>query len=283
MILKKFALILASIWVTNLGSLAYAQTNDTIQDKIVLNNWERFSVNLGGFIAGVNTGFRLGSKQLGIGVDIKLEDALGLKASNFVFRGDAMYRFGQTKKHGVKFGYFGFSRAAYKVLETELELGDKVYPIGTEISSIFDLSIFNFSYDYTFFGDNRVNLGTSIGLFIMPLKFRLDVSGVTEETTNLLAPLPVFGLRSDFSISSKLFLKHGLEILYLQAGDYTGILMDLNVRLEYNPWKHFGFGTGINMYRMKVEVDGNDFDHSKFVGNIEMGYTGMQFYGRYLF
>jgi len=280
---KKITLIIVSIWFTTLSSLSYAQINDTVQDKIVPNNWERFSINLGGFIAGVNTGLRLGSKQLGVGVDIMLEDALGMKATDFVFRSDAMYRFGHTKKHSVKFGYFSFSRSAYKVLETELELGDHVFPIGTEINSLFDLSIFNFSYDYAFYNDDRVNLGASLGLFFMPLKFRLDVSGVTEEAATLFAPLPVIGLRSDFSINPKLFLKHGLEVLYLQTSEYTGILTDFNIRLEYNPWKHFGIGIGVNMYRMKVEVDGADYDHSRFVGNVEMGYTGMLFYGRYLF
>jgi len=281
--MKKITLIIVSIWFTTLSSLSYAQTNDTVQDKIVPNNWEQFSINLGGFIAGVNTGLRLGSKQLGVGVDIKLEDALGMKASDFVFRSDAMYRFGHTRKHSVKISYFSFRRAAYKVLEAELELGNKVYPIGTEINSVFDLSIFNFSYDYAFYDDERVNLGVSLGLFFMPIKFKLDVSDITEEATSLFAPLPVIGLRSDFSVSPKLFLKHGLEVLYLQTNDYIGILMDFNVRLEYNPWKHFGFGIGVNMYRMRIEVDGEDYDYSKFVGNIEMGYTGMLFYGRYLF
>ena len=48
--------------------------------------WERFSLNVGGFIATVNSDFRFGTKSAGL--DISPEDALGLDSSIFVFRAD---------------------------------------------------------------------------------------------------------------------------------------------------------------------------------------------------
>ena len=59
--------------------------------------WNRFSVSLGGFLATYNSGIILGSKQLGLGLQIDIEDALGLKTTTFAFRGRVDYKFGKSK------------------------------------------------------------------------------------------------------------------------------------------------------------------------------------------
>jgi len=141
------------------ASISFAQEKDSVQSIETPESWDQFSVSLGGFIAGVNTGVRFGNEQLGLGIDIKLEEALGMQASNFVFRSDAMYRFGEKKKHSIKAGYFSFTRSAEKILDTELEVGDHVFPIGTDISSRFDFTIFNAMYDYAFFNNKKSQFG----------------------------------------------------------------------------------------------------------------------------
>ena len=43
--------------------------------------WERFSFNLGGFITSLNSEVRIGVEQLGAGIVVDVEDALGLDSS----------------------------------------------------------------------------------------------------------------------------------------------------------------------------------------------------------
>ncbi len=269
--------------VIGMNSVSSAQEKDSLKNIEPVETWGRFTVNLGGFIAGVNTGVRFGNEQLGLGIDIKLEEALGMQASNFVFRSDAMYRFGEKKKHSIKAGYFSFTRSAEKILDTELEVGDHVFPIGTDITSRFDFAIFNAMYDYAFFNDKRVNLGVSLGFFIMPTRFEIGVSGVKDESTEFVAPLPVLGLRTDFVITPKFYLKQSIEVLYLRIDNFTGSILDVNLRLEYNTWKHIGFGMGINMYKLAIEGKAESYPGIDMVGSIEIGYTGLQLYGRCYF
>lgn len=49
--------------------------------------WEQFGVDIGVFLSAVDSHFRIGS---GIGLDVDVEDLLGLETTNSVFRADAM-------------------------------------------------------------------------------------------------------------------------------------------------------------------------------------------------
>ena len=72
--------------------------------------WERFSVSLGGFGALSNSDIRVGTNVLGAGLDINVEDALGMSTSQGSARIDALYRIGEKRRHRVGLGYFALSR-----------------------------------------------------------------------------------------------------------------------------------------------------------------------------
>ena len=244
--------------------------------------WDRFSVRFGGFMAGYNSGITIGSKQLGLGLVIDIEDALGLKVSSFAFRGNAEYKFGDSKRHTVMVGYFGINRNAKKILEDSLQLGEIIYPIGTEITSKFDLSIIRLKYDYAFYQDDRVSIGATFGLFIMPVNFSVKAPGAEDQITNFTAPLPLIGLRTDFQINNKLYLRQSAELLYLPFETFTGSLLDLSIMLEHKTFKNIGFGLGINSNRLNITIKNVD-SKIDFFGDVRMDYTGLLFYGRYFF
>lgn len=278
-------LILSLILIVFLVSpFINAQENISDNKSDTLNySWERFSFSLGGFITGLNSDILIGSQQVGLGVSVNLEDALGLKTSTLVLRGTLEYHLGKRGRHSTRFGYFGLFRNASKVLESEIEIGDETFPVGTEVNSKFDLQIYKGAYDYSFYMDDRVKLSITFGLFIMPISFSTSALGISEEVAEFIAPLPVLGLGTNFAITPKLFLKQSIEILYLEISNFKGSITDVNLRLEYNPWKHFGFGLGINSYRLNISIYENDNTFLDFAGSIKTSYTGMLFYGKYYF
>ena len=260
-----------------------AQKTDSVSSLIKEYDENRFIFSAGGFISGVNSGVRIGSKQLGAGLDINLEDALGLDATNFIFRLNSMYVFGKKRRHGIKGSYFAFLRSAYKKLETEIEFEDVIYPIGTELNSTFNFSIIKLAYDYAFFADDRINMGLSAGLYIMPITFSITVVGEPKnQIADFIAPLPYAGLRSDFKILPKLFLKQGMDVLYVKFDNYSGAILDINIRIEHNTWKHFGFGGGLDFYKVMVRSETNSGSYD-FVGNVQISYSGVLLYAKYYF
>lgn len=245
--------------------------------------WEKFSVSLGGFITGLSTDILYGSEQLGLGLAINMEDALGLETSSFVLRGETDYNFGKRERHQIGLRYFGFFRNSVKVLESEITIGDQVYPIGSEIDSRFDMQIFKTTYKYAYFIDSRVKLGASIGLYIMPINFSISSLGSLEEASKFIAPLPVLGLDAEFAITPKLLVKQGIDVLYLQIEEFKGTITDVNFRIEYNPWKHIGFGVGYDSYLMSIKNANPGSGIFDFVGSFKSGYTGILFYGKFFF
>lgn len=268
------------IFLTLFVNSTHALSQDVDSVSKYPNSWDRFSVSFGGFLASYSSGITIGSKQLGLGVQIDIEDALGIESSTLAFRGRANYKFGKTRRHSTSFGYFGIIRNAKKVLDEELVIGNIIYPIGTELNSKYDLTILRAKYDYSFFQDNRISLGASFGLFIMPVNLTVTAISQEEHKTQFTAPLPLLGIRTDFKITEKLYLNQSVEILYLSFSDFKGGILDLNVALEHKTFEHIAFGLGVNSNRVNMEFKNLDSSVG-FFGDIRMDYTGLLFYGKY--
>jgi hypothetical protein len=279
---KIFLGLLLLIALSDLALQAQDPEKETGKDSLEYH-WETFSVSLGGFLAGIKSDISISGSEMGLGININLEDALGLSTSTFAFRGEAEYNFGSRRRSHVRMSYFGLIRNSNKTLETEVEIGNSVFPIGTELSSKFNLYIIRGLYDYAFFKDERISLGVSGGLYVLPVRFAIATENTIDESTSFIAPLPVIGVRNAFLITPKIAIKQSVEVLYIKISNYQGSISDLNIWLEYNPFKHLGFGLGYNTFQLNFNSNQSVENDRNFDGSIETGYTGLLFYGRYFF
>lgn len=244
--------------------------------------WERFSVSFGGFLSGLSSDLNIGSKQLGVGVNINLENALGLETNSTVLRSEAEYWFGKTRRHAARFAYYGFYRKAQKQLTDDLQIGDVTFTSGTTLASSFDLEVFKFDYAYAIYMDERVKLNATLGFFFLPLSFSASADENENTAFSFTAPLPALGFRTTFAVTPNIYIIQNIEVLYLSVGSYTGSMTDLNIKAEYTPWNHFGVGLGLNSYKLNFTKTAPD-TYLDFVGTIKTGYTGLMFYVKYFF
>jgi hypothetical protein len=246
--------------------------------------WERFSLNLGGFVTTLNSDLRIGSKSSGVGIDVNGEDALGLDSSITVFRADAVYRFTSNRRHRFDLSYLDLRRGATKTLQADIQIKDQTFSAGTTVDSLFDLKIIRGAYSYSLFQDERLDLGLSAGVYVAPIKIRLSSSrtGAAEEES-ITAPLPVLGLRFDFAITPKFFLKQNIDFFYLQYQNFQGSLVDAKIALEYNVWKHLGFGIAYDYLRIQVKAEGQNYPGIDMVGKLQFGLGGLLLYGKFYF
>ena len=97
------------------------------------------------------------------------------------------------------------------------------------------------------------------------------------------APLPGVGLRFDYAITPKLFLRQGVEFFYLEYQNFKGHMTNSSIRLEYNAWKHIGLGIGYDAFRLRIEAKGEDYPEIDLKGSVEFEYAGILVYGKVYF
>ena len=243
--------------------------------------WDKFSISAGGFLTTMNSDLQIGSEKLGLGILVNLEDALGLQTSTFVFRSEAEYFFGRKNRNQVLLSYFSINRRADKTIGSDIEIGNTVYPLGTLISSKFNLSVIKAGYAYSFYKDKRVMLNAKAGLYMMPVSFTIEAFKVQK--ADFIAPLPLLGIESRFYITPKLILRQSVDVLYVKFSVFEGSISDILFFLDYKPVKHLGIGMGFNAFRIRFE----GYDNNKYLGDIEgtikTGVSGLMLYGRYFF
>lgn len=198
--------------------------------------WEKFGVNLGVFVASTDSTFRIGT---GIGLDIDVENLLGLDATNTVFRTSVLWRFSDNRRHRLDFNWFSFKRDGTRQILDDITIenkeGEKItIEAGSTVNGFFDLDIYEVAYSYSFFQDERIDLAAGIGFYIMPIDFGLRVTGLADEegSQDFTAPLPVVGLRMDFALTPQWFIRTGSQLFYLEYDSFRGAVVDFRAAVE---------------------------------------------------
>ena len=139
---------------------------------------------------------------------------------------------------------------------------------GTLVETTFNYQIIRAAYSYSFFQDDRMDLAGSFGLFVMPIKFEMNASGLgsSEGDFSFTAPLPAFGLRGDFAITPRWMLRTNFDFFYLEYESFRGALVDARVAVEYNPWDHFGFGLGLDSFKLRLSAEDDGLPVRRFPG-----------------
>jgi len=250
--------------------------------------WEKGSLKFGGFVAAFDSDVGFGVNHAA-GVTINAEELLGLDTSLTVFRADAMYRPGKSLRHQIDLSYARYHRDGSATLSEELEINDVTYPVGAHVKTVFNFDIIRGDYTYAILQDERMRIALGLGVYAVPLRYSLDVETTGGRTVvegaDTTLPLPALALRGEFQLVPKLFLNSAIDAMYLNISDFKGSLLDVNVALEYRPWKHFGFGVGYNAMSVDVEAESNNSSYpgADFVGTVGVRFTGLMLYGKWSF
>lgn len=239
--------------------------------------WKNWEFSLGGYLMTNDSSVSLNSATLGVGTDIDMENDLGFDKTLQTIRFDADWRF--LPRHRASFSYYQYSRDAVRVIDRDIQFGDETFLLGTTVASEFDIAVYKASYAYSVIHNAKFDLGLSAGLHVMDFKVNISsTAGGQSESGDLLAPLPVFGLRATWAITPKLFLKGNVDVFAISIDDISGRFTDALVALEYNAFEHVGVGIGYNRVFMHVEATDGDFN-----GEADAGFGALLLYGKYFF
>jgi hypothetical protein len=228
---------------------------------------DRFSFSLGMFFTDRDTQTQLDGTTAN-GTPTDLENDLGLDSSDNVFRVDGYYRF--NDKHRFDFSIFDLSRSGSKQIERDIQWGDTLYAIDTDIVADFDLTIYKAAYTYSFMQKEDGYLGATIGVYAADTKVSLSEQNLGQaEIGDITAPLPVIGLRGEYELTDKWSFRASGEFFFIEYNDIDGSLVDLYAGVDYAVRDSMSIGLGINSVDLDV-----DASKSRFQGSLDWQYTG---------
>jgi hypothetical protein len=220
----------------------------------------RGSAYLGAFfVTELNTHVNVFAQGLPLGVRIDFSEDLKLKDSLTVPRLGAAWRFG--KSHVLGFGWYDLLREGTEQTENDIELPRRTIPAGTEVKSWYGMELFKLSYTWLFHRDPKVKLGIGGGLFVADLKAGIRAAVPLSEDPideSFTAPLPMVGGRLSYQVSPKLQFISFADFFFINYEEYSGVLVDVQLFASHQTFKHVGFGAGLNLQTVGVEVDGED-------------------------
>jgi hypothetical protein len=275
------------LWVPYLSLIALSGMGAKATDLSQHETWDKFSLSLGGFLADTQSDVRVGT---GLGLDLNVEDTLGLKNKTVVGRAETYWRFTQNRRHRLDASWFAFRRSATRTVGQDFVIKDQegnpvTIQAGTNIDTKFNLDIIETAYSYSFLQDERLDLAGSFGIYVMPINFGLTATGLTNASGRMkfTAPLPVVGLRMDVALTPKWYLRTGSQLFEIKYQNFSGRLAQMHTAVEYLPFRHFGMGLGFDSMRFLFQGTKEGKRDVDIRGDVNFQYTGIQLYGKFFF
>ena len=255
-------------------------------EKYPIGPWKKFNVSLGASFIANDSKVRLGGE--GVGVEVDVEEVLGLDTQTVTARLDGYWRFMKRRRHRIDFTYYSNRRSGEGIVDRDIELPDFTIDAGSGVETEFNFDLYQIGYSYSFFMDERMDLGFGAGFYILPVEFKLRVTAASDGTPvfdesvkeSFTAPLPVFNLRGDFAITDRWQFRSRINIFYLEFDQYSGGILDSRLAVEYQPFKHIGFGLAWDNFRLAAEAkeENNDIPGATFKGTFKFQNMGAMLY-----
>lgn len=235
------------------------------------------------YVFGATANVSIGGPALGIGANIDLTNTLGVNSSTDALRLDGLYRF--NDHHAIGLSYYRVGLSGDKSLNQDILIRDQTIGAGAGTQTSLTFNTYRLFYNYSFYRNDKVELGVSPGLYMMQTKFNFAAQGritgpggssvgsSTIVNEQLTLPLPSIGLVANYNITPKLQFQSRYDIFYLTIGDYTGTMFEFYAGLEYRLVKHFAMGAAFDRLQAGLRGSGEQGFNVNFSYNLAYVYA----------
>ena len=232
-------------------------------------------IGLGAFYAAKSSSTaQLNSQKLGVGTVVDFQNTLGM--SSTAWGPNADFRWRMSERWRLEVSYYWITQSGSKGIDQDIQWGDVIYPVNTQVNSKLNFSDLRTSVGYSFYKTSDKELGVGLGLHW--LWWQGSLSSMTQGTEggNLLAPLPVLSLYGGFALDEQWSVGARLDEFSLTYQQYHGGITVLGLNLLYQPFRHVGFGIGYTALFLNFQADSTGL--GSFQGKFNQNHQGPTFY-----
>jgi hypothetical protein len=263
----KYVLVATALCASLLASTSLLAADDDTEASNHSKELDKYYLRVGAFFPVTGkTEVRADTNVL-LSAAIDTEQTLGQSTPDVTARIEGYWRY--HPKHSLGFVWYRLNQSGSKVLTEELQWDGDIVFLNGEVDSYLDQETIKLDYTYSFYRSSKVELGLSGGLHVTKFDFgisgqadTLDENGdpigspaFTSTGFNVTAPLPVVGFKLGYNFTPKTRLLYKTDLFALKFDKYKGNMVDTSILVEYQPWKHVGFGGGLNSVTIQGESD----------------------------
>ena len=230
------------------------------------------------YVFGATADVSVGGPVLGVGANVDFTRTLGGDESTDAFRLDGLYRF--NDRHAVGVSWYRVGLGGEKILNQQIQIRDQIIDAGAATQSSLSFNVYRLFYNYSFYRNDKVELGFSPGLYIAQTKFNFAGQGTitqpggvptpgssTVVNEQVTLPLPSIGFLANYNITPKLQFQSRFDFFYLAVNEYTGSMFEVYLGLEYRLHQYFAMGAAYD--RLTTELSGSGDEGF----NVNFGYN----------
>jgi hypothetical protein len=227
---------------------------------------DRFYNQFGAYLIG-NTNTLMAAEYKGVGAIIDTGELLDMDTQLNVGRISGYWRF--HRHHRLDYAFYNIKREGAKTIQEDLEWNGETFVAGTNVNSLLETQTAKINYSWSFYRNEKVELGIGGGLHITQIKAALDgtiysgdpaspVVQAGREEIDVTAPLPVAGLRASYAVNSKIRMRLAADVFALRVADIEGNLRDTRLGVDWRFSKHVGLGGSLISTDLYVEAKDGD-------------------------
>lgn len=233
-------------------------------------SWE---IEAGGFYSHTDTKINAYDPYLDKTRTIDFESDLQLDDNAVLPYIELEYNFNQ--KHSVYLDWRSLHRKATRSAITkpfEFTSDGTTYLIqlGSTVTTTLDIDLARIGYGYQFYDNHDLKIDALAGFHVMWLTFGFSgqlgakIEGTDQIPSTFIsdsifsdvtAPLPNFGLQSEYLLSKDWTLVSHAQAFYLTIDDFKGWLYEIDLGLKYTLSDNFNLSGSLNYYELGVDYD----------------------------
>lgn len=236
---------------------------------------DNYWIGLEYFYPTINSTARLDSTNGDRGVSVNFEEDLDLTDR----KGTPYLTFGMRlgERWRIQFEYYTLDREGTKVLDRQIEWGDTSFPVGVNLETKFDSTIYRLTGGYSFYKEPNAEFGVGFGFHVTEFKTQLSGQGTgalggfgfQREAHDTLVPLPTLGLYGTYKFAEQWAVRGRVDYLSLKVDQHDGRLINWLGAVDWRFAKSWVAGLG---YRyVDYKLDSTDTD---FVGHMQYKFKG---------
>jgi hypothetical protein len=231
---------------------------------------DKFSVQMGLFLSSRDFNLSVDGSVAGGSQEFDWETATGIRDDQEVFMLEGKWRFG--KKWSFRAPYYEANKTSKAVLEEDIYWRDNIIGAGSSVTAGTEFSLARVFFGRSFDNQPNVDAGIGLGLHWLELGAFIepDVNTIGDlSAAKVSGPLPNIGGWYYYSPSPKWMLGGRLDWFDVSIDRYSGGILNVSAGVNYQWFRHVGFGVKYQRFRLSVDVE-ND----KWNGSAKLDFDG---------